>query len=74
MNPPLATTAVQASAAGSYPISVVDAGTLSASNYDFPAANFVNGTQTVGKVHLTVTANSLSRTYGSANPSLTSEI
>src|SRR2546426_9252769 len=42
--PTLSTTATTASSvAGSpYPITVVNAGTLSAANYDFPVANFVN--------------------------------
>ena len=45
--PTLTTTATAASPAGVYPITVVDSGTLSAPNYDFPAAGFVNGTLTV---------------------------
>ena len=46
-SPTLTTTATAASAAGIYPITVVDAGTLSAPNYDFPASGFVSGTLTV---------------------------
>src|SRR2546426_10184903 len=69
----LSTTATTASSvAGSpYPITVVNAGTLSAANYDFPVANFVNGQLTITKAHLTVTADNQSRVYGAANPTLT---
>ena len=43
----LATTAVTASPAGNYPITVTDAGNLAAPNYDFPTADFKSGTLTV---------------------------
>src|SRR5206468_1703731 len=46
-------------------------GTLTASNYDF---TFVNGTLTVGKATLTVTANDKTRTYGHSNPPFTATI
>jgi large repetitive protein len=46
-SPTLRTTATTTSPVGTYPITVVNAGTLSAANYDFPAANFVNGTLTI---------------------------
>jgi hypothetical protein len=45
--PTLSTSATAASPAGVYSISVVDSGTLSAPNYDFPASGFVNGTLTI---------------------------
>mgnify|MGYP001085964834 CR=1 FL=1 len=51
------------SPAGTYPI--VPSG-LSSDNYDI---NFVNGTLTINKVPLTVTAQNASRNYGEANPS-----
>jgi hypothetical protein len=70
-SPTLTTTAATGSAVGAYAITVVNAGTLSATNYDFPAANFANGTLSITPAHLTVTANSPSKTYGSANPALT---
>jgi hypothetical protein len=44
----------------------VSAGSLSAGNYDFP--NLVNGTLTVTKAHLTVTADNQSKLYGAALP------
>ena len=43
----LATTATISSPAGLYAITVTNAGTLSAANYDFPAADFRTGTLTV---------------------------
>ncbi len=43
----LATTATISSPAGSYPITVVNVGTLSAANYNFPSAGFGSGTLTV---------------------------
>jgi hypothetical protein len=46
-------------------------GTLAAANYDFTAAN---GTLTVNKAHLTVTANNQTRLYGQANPAFTETI
>ena len=59
------TTATSASGVGAYAITPT-IGTMSAANYTF--ASFVNGTLTVTKVSLTVTANNKSRSYGSANP------
>nr|WP_238342585.1 MBG domain-containing protein [Polaromonas vacuolata] len=47
-------------------------GTLAATNYDF--TNFVDGTLTINKAHLTVTADNQSRLYGQANPSLTTTV
>jgi filamentous hemagglutinin family protein len=47
-------------------------GSLAASNYDF--TSFTNGTLTINKAHLTVTADDKSRLYGAANPALTTTI
>ena len=44
---------------------------LSASNYDFTAAD---GVLTIGKAHLTVTADNQSRIYGTSNPTFTETI
>src|SRR5207253_1602809 len=60
----LSTTATPTSPVGTYPI-VVGPGTLSAANYD--VAFTVNGTLTVTKAHLTVTADNKSRNLGGAN-------
>ena len=65
--PSLTTTATTNSGAGGYPI-VITNGTLSATNYAF---TFVNGTLTVGKATLTVTADSTNRIYGAGNPAFT---
>jgi major membrane immunogen (membrane-anchored lipoprotein) len=65
--PALKTTATISSQSGSYPITVTG-GTLTAVNYNF---SFVNGTLTVTKAPLKVTANNLSKVYGSSNPPLT---
>ena len=65
--PDLSTTAVTNSPVGSYPI-LVTAGSLSAANYSF---SFVNGTLTVGRSILTVTADDASRVYGATNPLFT---
>ena len=59
--------AISAVNAGSYTVSPVVAG-LSATNYSFSTAN---GTLTVSKAPLTVTANDKTKVYGSANPALT---
>ena len=67
----LTTTATAASSVGAYLITV-GVGTLSAANYDFP--NFVNGTLTVGKAHLTVTADAKSMLYGAAPPTFSATI
>ena len=48
------------------------AGTLAATNYDF--TNLVNGTLTINRAHLTVTAGDASRLYGSANPTFTTTL
>src|SRR5208282_4952782 len=53
---------------GSWTISASN-GSLSAANYIFGTP--VNGTLTVGKATLTVTANNQSRTYGASNPTFT---
>ena len=63
----LSTAATIASPVGSYQIKV-NAGTLSAVNYDFP--NLESGTLTVSKAQLTVTANAASSTYGGLLPAL----
>ncbi|MBJ6723318.1 MBG domain-containing protein [Geomesophilobacter sediminis] len=65
--PTLSTPATPASPAGSYPI-VADASALSAANYSFTP---VNGTLTVDKAVLTITADAKSRPYGGTNPTLT---
>jgi trimeric autotransporter adhesin len=61
------TSANATTGAGSATITAA-AGTLAASNYDFP--NLVNGTLTINKAPLTVTANNAIKTYGDANPVL----
>ena len=66
----LSTTATAVSAVGTYPITATE-GTLAATNYSF---KFVSGTLTVTKAALTVTANNLSKVYGSALPTLTDTI
>ncbi|PWG79273.1 MBG domain-containing protein [Pararcticibacter amylolyticus] len=63
--PSVSTTATTASAAGTYPI--VASGAASA-NYDI---TYVDGTLTVGKAMLTITADDKSKIYGAANPALT---
>jgi MBG domain-containing protein/YDG domain-containing protein/concanavalin A-like lectin/glucanase superfamily protein/uncharacterized protein DUF2341 len=65
--PSLNTTATATSPAGNYPITV-NQGSLSAANYTFA---FANGTLSVGKATLTVTADDQSRAYGQTNPVLT---
>ncbi len=69
--PGLSTSASSASPVGTYTITVT-AGNLSAANYDFP--NLVNGTLTVNKAHLTVTADAKSMVYGGSVPTLTATI
>jgi hypothetical protein len=66
----LSTRATAKSAVGTYPITAA-AGTLAAADYSF---KFVAGTLTVTKAVLTVTANSLSKVYGAALPTLTDTI
>lgn len=67
----LTTAATAASPANNYPIAVAP-GTLSSANYAF--TGFTDGTLTVTKAPLTVTADNLSRGYGGANPTLTAAI
>ena len=59
-SPSLTTTATTSSSVGSYAIAAA-VGSLSATNYSF---TFTNGTLTIGKAALTVTANNANRTYG----------
>ena len=47
-------------------------GSLAATNYSF--TNFVNGTLTISKAPLTITANNKSRLYGSGNPAFDATI
>jgi gliding motility-associated-like protein len=63
--PVIATTATQASAAGTYPITVSGA---AIANYQI---TYAAGTLTVNKATLTVTAEDKSRLYGVANPPFT---
>ncbi len=63
--PAFTTTAAKSSPVGGYSI-VPSAGTLSAANYTF--TNFVNGTLSVTPDPLTVTPNSMSKTYGQNLP------
>ncbi|MBU3637946.1 S-layer family protein, partial [Polynucleobacter sp. es-MAR-4] len=64
------TLATNLSGVGNYTITS-GIGSLSAANYDFAAAN---GTLTINKAHLTVTADDQSRIYGAANPTFTQTI
>ena len=66
----LTTTATTKSNVGTYPITVA-LGTLSAANY---VVTPVNGTLTVTKAQLTVTAVNKTRKQGAANPALTDTI
>ncbi len=59
--------------AGSWAISVNDISGLNADNYDFVASGS-NGSLTVGKATLTVTAGPQMRLYGDANPTFTQGI
>ena len=65
------TTAVPTTNVGTATITAA-AGTLTASNYDF--ATLTDGTLTIAKAHLTVTADNQSRLYGAANPTLTTTV
>ena len=65
--PSLTTTATPASDVGDYAITA-GLGSLTAANYSF---GFVDGTLSIGKAPLTVTAADTSRAYGDANPSFT---
>src|SRR5439155_4308377 len=66
-SPSLTTTAIQSSDAGNYLITAA-AGTLSSGNYSFL---FHNGTLSVTKAPLDVTANDSSKLYGDVNPPFT---
>ena len=68
--PGFTTTATQSSPVGTYFITPTQ-GTLSAANYTFA---FVNGTLTVNKSTLTLTANNIARVLGIPNPPLTTTI
>jgi murein DD-endopeptidase MepM/ murein hydrolase activator NlpD len=70
--PGLSTTATTASPVGNNYQIIITAGTLAAANYTF--SSFVNGTLTITPAHLTVTANSVSTTYGSVPGPLTATI
>lgn len=65
--PEVTTTAAPTSVVGSYPITVA-VGTLASDNYTFTP---VNGTLTVSKAPLTLTADNKTRAYNSINPTLT---
>ncbi|MCV2355110.1 YDG domain-containing protein [Paucibacter sp. B2R-40] len=65
------TSATTATAVGSAIINA-SPGSLAASNYDF--TTLTNGTLSIDKAHLTVTADDKSRLYGAANPALTTTI
>src|SRR5690606_11699313 len=65
VEPTIVTTATAASAVGTYPITLADA---SDDNYTI---TLVNGTLTVGKKAVTITAADKSKTYGEENPALT---
>ena len=73
-SPSLNTVANAFSNVGNYAITI-GTGTLTASNYtvNLPV-NFVNGTLSVTKATLQVTANSTSRAYGDPNPTFTASI
>jgi RHS repeat-associated protein len=74
-SPTLTTAAASGSGVGSYPITVVNAGSLSAANYDFPAANFVNGTLTVTPATPAFSGlNSPSIIYGTATDTITGHV
>ncbi len=49
-------------------------GTLSAANYDFPAADLIGNTLTVTPAALTITANAETKVYGAAMPAVTYEV
>jgi 6-phosphogluconolactonase (cycloisomerase 2 family) len=69
-SPSCTTTATQASAVGTYPISCTQ-GTLAATNYTF---TFVSGTLTISPATLTATAANANRLYGDPNPTFTGTI
>jgi hypothetical protein len=68
--PSFTTQATASSNVGTYTITAAQ-GTLAATNYTF---SFVNGTLTINKATLSVTADNQSRVYGAANPTLTATI
>jgi fibronectin-binding autotransporter adhesin len=68
--PVLATTVTAGANAGAYPITIA-AGTLSATNYIFPAADLIAGTLTVKPAPLVITAVSTSMIAGQPVPTLT---
>ncbi|MEB2787111.1 MBG domain-containing protein, partial [Algoriphagus persicinus] len=63
--PSISTTAIQSSNVGTYPI------TLEGGSDDNYTISLVNGTLTVGKKAVTITADDKSKTYGEENPALT---
>ena len=63
--PALSATATQASGVGSYAINISQ-GSLLSNNYAF---SFANGSLAITPAPLVITPNSVSRTYGDANPS-----
>ncbi|SDA89173.1 The GLUG motif-containing protein, partial [Algoriphagus alkaliphilus] len=63
--PSISTTALASSNAGTYPI------TLEGGSDDNYAITLVNGTLTIDKKALTITADDKQKTYGEANPALT---
>ena len=65
------TSADQSTGAGTAVINA-SAGSLAATNYDFTTFN--SGTLTIDKAHLTVSANNASKTYGDANPALSTTL
>jgi|GEM_PF-1864945 len=65
--PVISTVANSTSASGTYDI-IVAAGTLASSNYEF---EFKNGTLTIQKATLKITADDKSRSYGEQNPQWT---
>ena len=65
------TTATNSSAVGTYAITCA-VGSLTSANYSF--GPFVNGTLTVTKAPLTVTADNKTKVQGAANPTLTATI
>ena len=68
--PSLSTTPANPVNAGTYTINTA-AGTMASSNYSL---SFVNGTVTITKPTLTVTANNFSRVYGAANPTFSAVV
>jgi MBG domain (YGX type) len=67
--PVMTTTAAAGANAGAYPITIA-AGTLSATNYIFPAADLIAGTLTVTPAPLVITAVSTSMIAGQSVPTL----